>query len=135
MLNMTFFCISVIFKSRNNSKREYNPWIGVALTTMSTLLGLVITSKLLTSTPMYIQEYILITLSLILVNFYICMNSHMLLKYRAHRYYTYEYYYAYFHYWGDILFYFWVDFFTKYLPGDKKKMKKKNRKNKKNANK
>lgn len=53
----------------------------------------------------------------------------MLLKCRTERYYDHEHTYGYFHYWGDLLFYFWKDLLTKgVIFGQKSKKQEKKEK-------
>lgn len=122
-INSLFFSLSTCIRGKKK-KHHYNYIIGLLLTCVSTIVGIAISSKLFTSLPLVFSEYFITAFSIYVFNLYICLNSHMLIKYRADRYYEHETIYAFYHYWGDIFYYFWKDLLTTDVIFKKKKKSK-----------
>lgn len=130
LLNSMFFLISTYLRSKKRKKNEYNYIIGIALMSVSTFVGLFVSSQLYTDTPLVMQEYIITFSVFTLFNIYLCVNSYFLIQYRLEKFYQHEAMYAFFCYWGDILFVFWYDLFL----SSRSKKRKKKKKTKKNKN-
>lgn len=113
VLNSIFFLISTCLRNKKRKKNDYNFFIGFILMAISTIIGIIISSKLFSETQFVFSEYV-ITISVFLVlNFYIALNSSFLIRFRQEKFYQHETYYAFFCYWGDIFFLFWYEMLFK----------------------